>query len=191
MVNIGNNEQAMIADVRNCDRIIWDSREVVGRIWENRVRPHVEKDIGVIENNALVTGQGPVKRKETAVVSRLNERMRFLKYGPGEYFKQHCDGQYRTPDGEEYSLFTLHLYLNEKDEGNELWGGATSFFDMRGEMREGKVKPKVGRVLVFQHRGLLHSGEEVIGGLKLTMRTDVMYRNETAEEKRERMAKLG
>ena len=189
MVNIGNNEQAMIADVRSCDRIIWDSRDLVGRIWENRVKPHVEADIGVIENNALVTGLGPFKRKETAVVTRLNERMRFLRYGPGEYFKEHCDGQYRTPDGSEFSLYTLHLYLNERDAGNELKGGATVFFDPRWEGREGRIKPKVGRVLVFQHRGLVHSGEEVIGGLKLTMRTDIMYRNETAEERVERVGK--
>ena len=42
--------------------------------------------------------------------------------------------------------------------------------------RELKVEPKIGRVLIFQQRYLLHSGEEVDSGLKYTMRTDVMYK---------------
>ena len=179
MVNIGNNQQRMITDVRNCNRIIWDTPEVVGRIWQ-RVRRHVEADIGRIENQPHVTGYGPVKRKEVAVLSRLNECMRFLQYGSGEYFREHCDGQYRTPDDKEFSLFTLHLYLNESDAGNKLEGGATRFFDPGFSTKDARfydVEPKIGRVLIFQHRGLLHSGEEVYGGLKLTLRTDIMYRN--------------
>ena len=39
------------------------------------------------------------------------------------------------------------------------------------------------RVLIFQHRNLLHSGEEVTSGIKLTMRTDLMF--EKVEDKRE------
>jgi hypothetical protein len=38
-----------------------------------------------------------------------------------------------------------------------------------------KVDPKVGRVLIFQHAYLLHSGEKVTSGTKITMRTDIMY----------------
>lgn len=37
------------------------------------------------------------------------------------------------------------------------------------------VEPKVGRVLIFQHRDLLHSGADVTGGIKLTLRTDLTY----------------
>lgn len=74
-------------------------------------------------------------------------------------------------------MFTLHLYLNESEPDQpdgELKGGATTFhsFNM---MKEFKVRPKIGRVLVFQQRGLLHSGEEVLAGTKLTMRTDLMF----------------
>ena len=190
MVNVGNNSQQMMSDIRNCDRIIWDSAPVVSRIWA-RVRPHVEADIGLVRDNARVTGWGPVKRKEVAVATRLNERMRFLKYGPGEFFREHQDGQYRTPDNSEFSLYTLHLYLNENDprSGNRLVGGATTFFDPRFEGREASIEPRTGRVLVFQHRGLVHSGEEVVGGLKMTMRTDVMFRKESAEERGERERK--
>jgi hypothetical protein len=33
----------------------------------------------------------------------------------------------------------------------------------------------MGRVLIFQHKGLIHSGEPVTAGTKYTMRTDIMY----------------
>ncbi|KAI4136401.1 MAG: hypothetical protein LQ340_008130, partial [Diploschistes diacapsis] len=192
LVNTGGNTQALIEDIRNCSRIIWDSRDLVARIWA-RIQPFVHADIGLVVNSPLITGYGPVRRNEAAIFSRLNERMRFLKYGPGEYFREHCDGQYRTPEGDEFSLFTLHLYMNERDEGsgNLLEGGATRFFGPDyyggdwGDEPKGKyfdVEPKMGRVVVFQQRGLLHSGEEVVGGEKWTMRTDVMYRKSKEEE---------
>lgn len=38
------------------------------------------------------------------------------------------------------------------------------------------VDPKMGRVLIFQHAGLLHSGAEVQEGIKYTMRTDLLYK---------------
>ena len=76
------------------------------------------------------------------------------------------------------SFYTLHLYLNESDpsvSNGELKGGSTTFHS--GNMkREYKVEPRVGRVLIFQHRFLLHSGEEVMAGTKLTLRTDLMYK---------------
>jgi hypothetical protein len=37
------------------------------------------------------------------------------------------------------------------------------------------VDPKAGRVLIFQHRRLLHSGDTVSAGIKYTMRSDLMY----------------
>lgn len=88
----------------------------------------------------------------------------------------HHDGSYVTPDGKESSFLTLHLYLNESTPENKLEGGATTFHshDMQRFL---DVDPKVGRVLIFQHRGLLHSGEDVTAGIKLTLRTDLMYKN--------------
>ena len=38
------------------------------------------------------------------------------------------------------------------------------------------VVPKVGRVLIFHQKGLLHSGAVVTRGIKYSMRTDVMYK---------------
>lgn len=93
---------------------------------------------------------------------------------------EHCDGTYETPDRTERSHFTLHLYLNDamSQVGQEtLEGGATTFHGLDG-WRRMDVVPKTGRVLLFQHRGLLHSGDDVIKGTKLTMRTDIMYAKE-------------
>lgn len=55
-----------------------------------------------------------------------------------------------------------------------LRGGATTFFtdDMQHKMH---VYPRAGRVLIFQHRGLLHSGGDVEHGVKFTMRTDLLF----------------
>ena len=47
------------------------------------------------------------------------------------------------------------------------------------------VQPQCGRVLMFQHRGLLHSGDDVVNGMKLTMRTDIMFEKEETEEEAE------
>lgn len=86
MVNTGGGNQALYTDVRDCGRIIWDDREIVEKIW-SRVKAHVP-EIENLKNMGRVTGIGPVKRKETWRMSRLNERMRFLKYGEGQYFRR-------------------------------------------------------------------------------------------------------
>lgn len=93
------------------------------------------------------------------------------------------DGAYPTPDGQEISFYTLHLYLNGPDPTapeDELKGGATTFHSFN-ERRQFDVVPKVGRVLIFQHKGLLHSGADVLGGVKLTLRTDIMFRKVDGE----------
>ena len=84
------------------------------------------------------------------------------------------DGTYVTPSGEEMSFYTLHLYLNDSID-DKIGGGATSFWSMN-EKRKYDVKPKTGRVLIFQHRGLLHDGAEVTSGIKYTLRTDLMFK---------------
>lgn len=54
--------------------------------------------------------------------------------------------------------------------------------DSMNMQRQFDVEPKTGRVLIFQHRGLLHSGADVTSGIKLTLRTDLMYRKEPVDE---------
>jgi hypothetical protein len=173
LVNIGGGAQAMIEDVRNCGRIIWDDRALMEKLWA-RIEGAVP-EIHRLEKWASVTGNGPVKRNEVWRVTRLNERGRFLKYVGGEYFKgtyamvtalrmvlnarfankthpAHCDGTYETPDRKERSYFTLHLYLNDMvdEDGQEaLVGGATTFYSWDMEKRL-DVEPRCGRVLMFQ-----------------------------------------
>ncbi|KAF2128068.1 oxidoreductase domain-containing protein [Dothidotthia symphoricarpi CBS 119687] len=181
MVNIGGGMQAMYEDTRKCGRIILDDRDVAAKILA-RVKDSVP-EIHRLQDWGVVMGSGPLRRNETWKMTRLNERMRFLKYEGGEYFKPHGDGAYETPDRTERSYFTLHLYLNnaESDDGQLLLkGGATTFHSWNLEKRI-DVVPKSGRVLLFQQRDLLHSGEDVEFGLKLTMRSDVMYTIEKEE----------
>jgi hypothetical protein len=95
-------------------------------------------------------------------MTRGNERMRFLRYMDGHFFNRHCDGSYVSPANpesrkpEERTLFTVHLYLSGTDE-EPIGGGATSFYgslwDDRNETAKLDVEAKMGRVLVFQHRG--------------------------------------
>ncbi|KAH8704364.1 oxidoreductase domain-containing protein [Phaeosphaeriaceae sp. PMI808] len=180
MVNIGGGMQAMYEDTRKCGRIIWDERDIMAKLWA-RIEAAVP-EIHRLENCPDITGIGPKNRGEVWKVTRLNERQRFLKYIGGEYFKAHCDGTYETPDGTERSYFTLQLYLNNPEGKNSeapLVGGATTFhsWDFKDRL---DVEPQAGRVLLFQHRGLLHSGDEVVSGTKLAMRTDIMYAKEEA-----------
>lgn len=95
----------------------------------------------------------------------LNERFRFYKYVPGEYFKWHYDGAFeRSPI--EQSQLTVLVYLNGDCEGGE-----TQFADdLPG------VAPAPGRMLVFSHP-IRHQGSEVTSGVKYVLRTDVMYRD--------------
>lgn len=181
MINIGGGLQRLSEETRKCGRIIWDSRELAAKLWA-RVEAAVP-EIHKLHNQAGITGNGPAKRNETWKMTRLNERMRFLKYVGGEYFHIHGDGSYVTTDEgyEEISFFTLHLYLNDvegKPGEKPLVGGSTTFYGWNmGDHLD--VKPKAGRILIFQHRGLMHAGEEVEQGTKYTMRTDVMYAKET------------
>jgi hypothetical protein len=173
MVNVGMGQQRMITDMRNCGRIIWDSKDVVDRIWSRLADVAEVQEILRLAKVPRIFGNGPAKRNEVWTFTRPNERMRFLKYTGGEYFHAHQDGTYETPDRRERSYFTLHLYLSDAAEKD---GGATAFHSMSMHTaKDVKVFPKQGRVLIFQHRGLLHSGDEVTGGTKYTMRTDLMY----------------
>jgi len=105
----------------------------------------------------------------------VNPRLSFLRYGPGHYFKPHCDGlcDLSVNGVQQKSFVTVHLYFN--DAGSDaLEGGATRFWtpDKKHWL---DVHPKIGRALVFQQRMLIHSGEEVTKGVKYTMRSDFMF----------------
>ncbi|KAG6812583.1 hypothetical protein H0H92_002052 [Tricholoma furcatifolium] len=156
-------------EVRNNDRILLFDHEVSKELFE-RLFPHVEEFTDIVpggkwENVARRRGSAAL---ESWKLFGLNERLSFLRYGPGHYFKPHFDGQIALPDGRQ-SWVTVQIYLNEKD----LFGGATRIFDKHEGYFD--VEPKVGRVLIFEQGPFLHSGEEVERGLKYTMRTDFLF----------------
>lgn len=39
------------------------------------------------------------------------------------------------------------------------------------------VVPKAGRVLIFEQKPFVHSGEEVVQGIKYTMRSDFLFKS--------------
>lgn len=96
----------------------------------------------------------------------LNERFRFYRYAPGEFFRWHRDGAFFR-DTHERSLLTALVYLSGDCEG-----GSTDFDLGDDEIR---VAPERGMVVLFDHR-LLHQGAPVTRGRKYVLRTDVMYR---------------
>ncbi|KAJ7274125.1 hypothetical protein C8J57DRAFT_1314719 [Mycena rebaudengoi] len=170
--------QTVHSSFRNSDRVIRVDEETASMIYE-RLRPLVP-EIHLISPNGKwgnITGK-PGKNgrsmRPTWKMVRVNPRLSFLRYGPGHYFKQHCDGLNGLLDGPtpQKSFVTLHLYLN-----GGVSGGSTRFWtpDKKHFL---DVDPRVGRVLVFQQRMLIHSGEEVTDGIKYTMRSDFMFEQE-------------
>ncbi|EAU86321.1 hypothetical protein CC1G_08045 [Coprinopsis cinerea okayama7 len=165
--------QTVHKEFRNSDRCLVFNREVAEMVYQ-RLRPLVE-EIHRIEPTSqfgLIIGKAGRKQGPTYELIGVNERLSFLRYGPGHYFKPHCDGLIELEDNEpkRKSFVTLHLYLN--DAGLE--GGATRFWTPN-KKHFLDVEPKVGRVLVFQQRMLIHSGEEVSQGEKYTMRSDFLF----------------
>jgi len=134
---------------RNNYRCIIDSHEMANKIYD-KIKSHIPKFC----NDCECIG--------------LNERLRFLRYEPKQYFKSHYDGFYQRSDRER-SYITIQLYLNDGFDG-----GSTRFLDTSSNDFV-DCFPKVGRILVFEHR-ILHQGMEISDGRKYAIRTDIMYR---------------
>ncbi len=131
------------ARVRNNTRAILDDFELTDRIWRR-----------------VATFVPPVIRNMHAV--GLNERIRFYRYEPGQYFAPHTDGYFSRDNGER-SFLTFIIYLNDDCEG-----GATNIEP------NVHVTPEAGSALLFLH-DLRHESETVVAGRKYVLRTDVMY----------------
>ena len=84
LINAGGDRQVLMEDTRKCGRIIWDEQEVVDKIWA-RCAPLL------LELQTLDAGKWPLalgmRGKKGWTMTRLNDRMRLLKYTGGEYFK--------------------------------------------------------------------------------------------------------
>ncbi|KNZ82176.1 hypothetical protein J132_06744 [Termitomyces sp. J132] len=158
-------------EVRNNDRILLFDKELAGELTR-RLLPHVQEvaEIGPGSTWEHIVGLPGFVTKTWKLLG-VNERLSFLRYGPGHYFRPHYDGQLQLPDGRR-SWVTVQIYLNDDD----LSGGATRIFGKAGEDGEFyDVEPKVGRVLIFEQKPFIHSGEEVVRGMKYTMRSDFLF----------------
>lgn len=182
-VNTGYGTQTLATDVRNSKRILYHDSKHAAELFE-RVKPFLEQ-FGVDELKKGQTNHSAVHDNDWRKhlirdgakgwkATGLNDLLRFLKYQPGQYFRPHFDGTYETPDGKQRSFFTFHLYLGgTTSSGATRFWGTTRYGDMSSDFID--VEPKEGRVLIFQHKGLLHEGQELKDGEKFTMRTDIMF----------------
>lgn len=155
MINVGGGKQVLHTDVRNSSRRIIDD-DALAKLLCQRLEPYI-----------------PTTWRGYHLVG-LNERLRFLKYENGEYFKPHYDGCYvrGKEAGErrgEKSFLTLLLYLNEDYEG-----AFTRFLDEDEEKETLSVTPHTGMVLIHQH-DILHESPTLVKGCKYVIRTDVMF----------------
>jgi len=137
----------IMKDARNNDRILYDNPDLAATLFE-RALPWLPNEID---------GWKPCG---------MNERFRFYRYTPDQFFKWHQDGTFRRSEHEE-SFLTFIIYLND-----DYTGGATQF-------PWEQITPKAGSVLVFPHR-LRHQGAKIAAGTKYVLRTDVMYRDAAA-----------
>jgi len=151
LVNTGGGRQELITDVRQSDRCIMDDNSMAAEIFR-RIKPYI-----------------PGEFMGCPIVG-LNERLRFLKYNPGDYFKPHCDGSYVRPDNSQHSLMTVLLYLN-----SGMKGGSTKFVHDNNPLLDVEIVPEPGLVLIFQH-DIYHEGTMLEDGVKFNVRSDVMFR---------------
>jgi predicted 2-oxoglutarate/Fe(II)-dependent dioxygenase YbiX len=156
LVNVGSNDHEVVApDVRQGKRVILDDPEFVAILWKR------------------ISHLLPRKFNAHQVVGP-NERLRFLRYDPGDYFRPHEDGSYFRPDGTEASFITLQMYLNQGFKGGETTFFSTDYYECPEKARRLAIVPRTGSILVFEH-WLLHEGSLLNEGRKYSLRTDVMF----------------
>lgn len=103
----------------------------------------------------------------------VNERVSFLKYGPGGVFSKHRDGIF-VKNEDLRSLMTVLVYLN-----NQYEGGKTKCYD-DSEAFEAEIEPVVGDAFLMVQR-VLHEGGTVISGFKYAIRFDLMFYKRTGK----------
>lgn len=106
MVNVGAGLEMLSSRYRNSDRIVWDSQEVVDRLWarcmQGRVGEVLRERLAVLDGDESLgcfARKGPDFNvvKQRWEFSRVNKRMRFLRYGPGQFFRRELD-QFKPPN---------------------------------------------------------------------------------------------
>lgn len=165
LVNVGGGRQVAMTDVRRSSRCIIDSLDAVATLWQRLQRFMPSEIVPGIDKRWRPIG--------------LNERLRFLRYDPGDYFHPHHDGTFIHPHTGARSFQTMMIYLNVPERGGE-----TNFLNPRDEGDAVSVHPTTGLALVFDHN-LYHEGALLWQGCKYAIRTDVMYELCTVNECRQ------
>jgi hypothetical protein len=96
MVNAGPGKEFFAPDYRNSDRIIWDNNVLVERLWQRIIQAKEVKDyLSVLQGEKYIPVVGAGLSGATSGSGRwvttkqgMNERMRFLKYGAGQFFRR-------------------------------------------------------------------------------------------------------
>lgn len=149
---------------RNNHRHVSDSSDLAARLTE-RLRGHAPATL--IADGREWSFDG------------INERFRFCRYQAGQRFNVHQDGvHHRGPGCRSHLTFLVYL-----TDGTAFSGGDTVFYAQGpadhghgGEPCElGRVRPQAGSLLLFDH-DIWHAGDEVTGGTKHVLRSDVLYR---------------
>ena len=141
-----DGQSRMAKAIRNNDRVVFDDTQLSSLLFD-KARDALPQQI------------------EGWQLAGFNERLRYYRYEPGEFFKWHKDGTQVLSGGRE-SFLTFMIYLNDGFEGGDT------------EFRWEKIRPSAGMALVFPHK-LFHQGSAITAGTKYVLRTDVMYRDST------------
>jgi len=92
MVNAGIGQEFMATDYRNSDRIIWDNEVIAERLWQRVLQGDgIKEYISSLEGEKYrhVLGDSLFRQgiKHHVTKQGINERLRFLKYGAGQFFR--------------------------------------------------------------------------------------------------------
>lgn len=93
MVNAGVGYEFLALDYRNSDRIIWDQKVIAERLWARVQQAQGMKEyFAVLEGEKYNAVRAPFNERVDGqrweiMPQGINERLRFLKYGAGQFFK--------------------------------------------------------------------------------------------------------
>lgn len=85
LISVAPGLETRAPGYRNSDRIIWDNQLLVDRLWDRCAQ--VEGLQELVATAPCTRPDYRRDRKGTWKFERLNERMRFLKYTPGMFFR--------------------------------------------------------------------------------------------------------
>lgn len=149
-INHSTKGVIMDTNARNNERVVHDDPKIASDLFD-KLKIHL-----------------PISMNSKQLVG-LNERIRFYKYSPGEFFARHRDEILELKDGRT-SYLTLLIYLND-----DFKGGNTLIEGPYANPDKEIIQPQSGMAFLMQH-SLIHEGETLTSGTKYILRSDVMYR---------------